>query len=345
MPKLIHMIASLNTDEGRAPEWMLLFKAGLGTLADGVQYLVDHTSLALVQAGISARGNEIHFDYEHASVQERALLANGAPAAGWIKELAWEDGEGIKARVDWTDKAAGHIAAKEYRYFSPVFAARKTDNRVCYLDSVALTNRPRTNNLTPILAALEAGLENFEEETMDREQLIAALGLDANATDEMIVAALAGIGVKLPDGAEKQVIPKAVMAALDLKETDTESVIVASIHALKQATRTGVSLEDFNALKTQIADRDAADVVAAALEAGKVTPDQKDWAVEYAGKDLEGFKVYVAKAPVVVPVGKLPGKKAETAAGELTESDLEVAAMMGVGTDDVKKYGLEVKHG
>ena len=357
MPKLIHMIAALNTDDGKAPEWMLLFKAGLGTLADGVQYLVDQTSLALVKAMIASRGNEIHFDYEHASVQEKALLANGAPAAGWIKDLIWEDGEGIKAKVDWTEKAALHIASKEYRYFSPVFAARPTDKRVCYLDSVALTNRPRTNNLTPILAALEVGLGQFEEETMDREKLIAALGLKADATDEMIIAALAGIGMKFPDTQvntqvnaqakvqTKEVIPKTVMAALDLKETDGESVVVASIHALKQTTKTGVSLEDFNALKQTIADRDATDLVTAALSVGKVTPDQKDWAQDYATKDPEGFKVYVAKAPVVVPVDKLPGKTEKAKAGELTASDLQVASMMGVETDDVKKYGLEVNHG
>jgi len=344
MHKILYLIASLNTDDGKAPEWMLLFKAGMGTLADGIQYLVDQTSLALVNAVIASRGNEIHFDYEHASVQEKALLANGAPAAGWIKELVWADGEGIKARVEWTEKAARHIAAKEYRYFSPVFAARKTDKRVCYLDSVALTNRPRTNNLTPILAALEAGLGQFEEETMDRVKLIAALGLAADATDEMIVAALAGIGVKFPDQI-KEVMPKTVMAALDLKETDGESVVVASIHALKQTTKTGVSLEEFNALKQTITDRDATDVVVAAMSAGKVTPDQKDWAQDYAKKDLEGFKVYVAKAPVVVPVDKLPGKTEKAKAGELTESDLQVASMMGVATEDVKKYGLEVNHG
>ena len=317
----------------------------MGTLADGIEYLVDQTSLALVKAMIASRGNEIHFDYEHASVQEKALLANGAPAAGWIKELVWADGEGIKARVEWTEKAAKHIASKEYRYFSPVFAARKTDKRVCYLDSVALTNKPRTNNLTPILAALEAGLGQFEEETMDREKLIAALGLKADATDEMIVAALAGLGVKFPENEIKEVVPKTVVAALGLEETDGESVVVASIHALKQTTKTGVSLEEFNALKKTITDRDATDLVTAALSVGKVTPDQKDWATDYATKDPEGFKVYVAKAPVVVPVDKLPGKKETVKAGELTESDLQVASMMVVDPDDIKKYGGEVTNG
>ena len=336
MLRILHMIAKIDKEESKAPEWMLLFKAGWGKLATGETFLVDEQCLALIKKYITTRGNEIVFDYEHASLEKEA-----APASGWIKELVWEDGVGIKARVEWTEKAATFIAQKEYRYFSPVFAVRKSDSRVCYLDSVALTNRPKTNNLTPILAKLEAGLgNNFtkEEEEMDRKKLIAALGLKEDATDEQILTAVAKLDVKLPEEKTKEVLPKAIAAALDLKETDTESVVVASIHALKQTSKTSVSVADFNALQKKIIDRDATDAVVAAMANGKVTPDQKDWAMEYAIKDLEGFKVYVSKAPVVIPVETLPGKTEQSDDLIKDEAVIKVAKSMGVDLEDIKKY-------
>ena len=335
MLRILYMIAKIDKNESKAPEWMLLFKAGWGKLATGETYLVDEQCLVLVNKFIADRGNEVVFDYEHASLEKEA-----APASGWIKELVWEDGVGIKARVEWTEKAAKFIASKEYRYFSPVFAVRKSDSRVCYLDSVALTNRPKTNNLTPILAKLEAGLGDKinEEETMDRKKLIAALGLKDDASDMDILMAVAKLGVKLPKEKTKEVLPKAIAAALDLKETDTESVVVASIHALKQTSKTSVSVEDFNALQKKFTDRDATDAVVAAMAKGKVTPDQKDWAMEYATTDLEGFKVYVSKAPVVIPVETLPGKT-ETSDGIVKdEAVIQVAKSMGVDLEDIKKY-------
>ncbi len=342
MHKILNLIAKISREGSKAPQWVLLFKAGLGTLADGVEFLVDETAFKLTQAFIAARGNEIHWDYEHQSVQSVE-----APAAGWIKELAWEDGVGIKAKVEWTERAEQYIAKKEYRYFSPVFGIRKSDKRVCYLDSVALTNRPLTNNLTPILAKLEAKLETEfnKEEPMNREQLIAALGLKDDATDAEILAACAKAGVKVPGDKTIEVIPDKIIAALGLKQDDDVSTIVANILALKQSKESGVSREEFNKLQAELADQKATKAVEAAMKAGKVTPDQKPWALNYAKDDHKGFNTFVEKASVVVPLSKLPGKKEEPGGREITEATLAVASQMGVSKEDIEKYGVEVNHG
>ena len=337
-----HLVAKINRDESSAPEWMLLFKAGWGQLGDGTKFLVDQTAFELVKAFIASQGNEIHFDYEHASLEKTA-----APAAGWIKELIWEKCIGIRARVEWTAKAAEFIANKEYRYFSPVFYVRKSDSRVIGLDSVALTNRPLTSNLTPILARLEAGLgkepNKEEKRIMDRKELIKALGIEDNGdvTDALLLEAVAKLGVKLPEAKTetKEVIPEKITAALDLKKDDDTSTVVASILALKQTDKTGVSRQDFEKLQAKLAEKDAADAVDAAMKTGKITPAQKEWATEYAKDDLKGFQTFVAKAPVVVPVDKLAGKTEDKTAGTLTETDLQIAKMMGVSEDDIKKYG------
>lgn len=338
MHKILHLIAKFS-DGTTAPEWMLLFAAGWGELATGERYWVDREAFDLILANIASRGNEVVFDYEHASV----LGKQAAPASGWIKELTWEEGLGIRARVEWTEQAAAFIAKKEYRYFSPVFFVRKSDGRVCGLDSVALTNRPRTTNLTPILAKLE--WENNEETIMDRKQLIAALGLKEDATDVDIIQAVATLGIKLPEAKEtiKEVVPTAVIAALGLKESDDVSTIVAHIHAKNQAGTGAVSRDEFLKLQASLAERDASDAVTAAMKAGKIAPAQEDWATNYAKMDLKGFNTFVAMAPVVVPVNQLPGYTPSTDTTVNTEAVAHVASLMGVDPADIKKYGEDKK--
>ena len=342
MHKILSLTAKIDRENAKVPEWILLFAAGWQELSDGTRFLVDKTGFDLILAGIKERGNDIVFDYEHASLERQA-----APASGWIKELVWQDGKGIMARVQWTDKAAEFIANREYRYFSPVFYVRRSDSRVCGLDSVALTNRPKTNNLTPILARL--GESDKKEKSMDREKLIAALGLNKDASDDEILQAVAKLGVTLPDADEKEVIkeviPEKIKAALDLQQDDDESTVIASIHALKQAGKNNVSKQEFEQLKARLAERDALEAVTAAMEQGKIAPAQKDWAVQYAKDDLKGFNTFVARAPVVVPMDSLPRGKEKHNDGRLTETDLKVAGMMGVDEEDLKKYGMEVKHG
>lgn len=331
MYKFLNLIAKFS-DETQAPEWMLLFAAGWGKLATGEKFLVDPEALDLIRANIASRGNEVVFDYEHASVTGK----QAAPASGWIKELVWEEGVGIRARVEWTEQAAAFIAKKEYRYFSPVFFVRESDGRVCGLDSVALTNRPRTTNLTPILARLE--LETNEETIMDKKQLIAALGLKEDATDADIILAVAKLGIKLPEAETKEVVPSGIIAALGLKDTDDTSTIVAGIHALKQAGAGAVSGEEFALLQARLAEKDASDAVDVAMKTGKVLPAQKDWATNYAKMDLKGFNTFVAMAPVVIPVNQLPGYTPETDTTIKNDAVAHVASLMGVDPADIKKY-------
>ncbi|MBW2560798.1 MAG: hypothetical protein JRE40_08085 [Deltaproteobacteria bacterium] len=331
--KLIQ-IAKINPDGGKAPEWMLLFKAGVNELMGGIKYIVDKTAFDALQTFIAKRGVDIVFDYEHQSV-----AGIRAPAAGWLKELRWDDGKGIMARVEWTEEAAGYIAKGEYRYFSPVFGVRDTDLRVVNLLSVALTNKPKTNHLKPILAKLGI-TDNQEDDVELLKILIAKLKMAADSTETAVMAKIDEL-IASAAKAPEQIIAKEVVAALGLSDTDGANVstVVASIHALKQSAKTGVTREELAALQKQLTDRDAVELVASALAAGKITPDQKDWATKYAESDAAGFTTFVAKAPVVVPLSKLPGKSHESDTAELDGAVLQVAKLMDVSAEDIKKYG------
>jgi phage I-like protein len=325
------IIANIEAKDGKAPEWVLLFKEGWNELDGEGKFLVDQKAYDAVAKDITGRGNDIVFDYEH-----QTLEGTKAPAAGWIKEIRYNDGVGIMARMEWTDEAAAYIVKKEYRYFSPVFAVRKSDKRVTALHSVALTNVPKTNHLTPLLAKLGATLE--EENDMDfLKKIIAKLGLADDASEDAVIEAVAKLKDKPPE--TKEVIAKDVLDALDLKEESDASVVVASIHALKQAEKGMVSQAEFDKLQKKLVKKDADEIVAKAIVEGKITPDQKEWATKYAENDLDGFKLFVTKAPVVIPLKKLPGKETEVDQANIDEATKTVAKMMDVSVEDIKKFG------
>lgn len=327
--------AEIGIDGGKAPERILLYREGWNQVAGEEPFLVDEKAFNAVSAYLKRRGNDLVCDYEHQTLKDMQ-----APAAGWIRVdgISWEPGAGIMATVSWTDRAAGYIAKREYRYFSPVSAIRKTDQRLIAIHSVALTNTPRTDHLSPLLAAkLGADIIIAKEDDMDFfEKLFNLLGLKSGSTEEEVYTAVAKLKDKPPE--TREVIAKDVLAALDLADGDV-STVVASIHALKQGHQGMVPRAEFDALKADLAKRDAVAIVAKATAAGKITPDQKAWATEYAERDPEGFAVFVAKAPVVIPVDKLPGKKPDSDDPALSQATLTVAKMMGVTEADIKQYG------
>ena len=332
------IVAEIGTVDGHLPEWFLFFQEGWNEIEGEGKALVDRQAYEKVAGYFVRRGNDIVIDYEH-----ETLEGGKAPAAGWIKEFRYTDGIGIEARAEWNDEAKGYIEKREYRYFSPVFLVRNSDKRVITVHSVALTNAPKINHLTPLLAKLGA---NFKEEEKNMEflkKLIAKLGLAEDAGEDKVVEAVEAVIANTKDlegkleQKPKEVIAKEVLEALDLSEGDDASTVVASIHALKQSTKGSVSREEFGKLQKDLRKRDADEIVAKAILEGKITPDQKEWADAYAERDLEGFKTFTAKAPVVIPKEKLPGQK-EKGDGAIDEATLNVAKMMGNTEEDIKQY-------
>jgi len=105
---------------------------------------------------------EVPIDYDHA-IEIAAGSGEPVPASGWIK--AMDDGpddQGILwCTVQWTQRAAAMIRAKEYRYVSPVIDPTVRDNKTgeaqgWTLTSAALTNTPVLQGM-PALVLSEAG--------------------------------------------------------------------------------------------------------------------------------------------------------------------------------------------
>ncbi len=122
---------------GPVPEWVELIPAGEFSGRDGRgPYALDTEA---VQAAFASWGMPLAIDYEH---QAFNAADNGqpAPAAGWVNAIDVRAGA-LWGQVEWTERAAGHVAAREYRFLSPVFDHDK-QGRVLRLLGAGLTNNP-----------------------------------------------------------------------------------------------------------------------------------------------------------------------------------------------------------
>ncbi|MBS5879919.1 MAG: hypothetical protein KIC63_07260, partial [Clostridium sp.] len=147
---LIPIINSLNVDRTTPPKEIKLFPLGLVKSQKG-DFLIDTEAYNSILNHFKAHHVDIPIDYEHQTLQDVQ-----APAAGWIKDLILKQ-DGVYASVEWTEKAAQYLAAKEYRYLSPVVSVRESDRKALLLHSAALTNTPAIDGMTAIVNSAKVG--------------------------------------------------------------------------------------------------------------------------------------------------------------------------------------------
>lgn len=340
-------INSTDVEVSGAPETISILPLGHVISSKG-EFDVDAESYNTMLKQIAQRGVDVVIDYEH-----QTLKGVQAPAAGWVKELILRN-DCIAARVEWTPAAKAYLENKEYRYLSPVISARKSDGKAIGLHSLALTNTPAIEGMTPIVNSLnyedpEGGTNNMDiikkiaqllglAEDATEDQVFEALGKALNEAQALKDAAAASGG-----GDDKIVANKAVCELLDLKAGAPADEIAAKIMALKGGNLNGVNvIEELNNLKQKNANRDADDAVTIALKSGKITPAQKDWAKSYALSDPKGFSSFVEKAPQVVPMGEIDLEDTKSLKDDqLEESTLIACKLLGVSNEDLEKFGKE----
>lgn len=341
-----YALAARDVDVSGAPEIIDVLPIGHVISSKG-EFDVDEESLREMKAQIAQRGVDLVVDYEH-----QTLKGTQAPAAGWVKDLFLKDGS-IKARVEWTPTATKYLSDKEYRYLSPVITVRKSDGKATGLHSIALTNTPAIEGMTPIVNS-----QNFEGGQTIMEiikKLAELLGLGEDATEEQVMESLkacieenkslkdTGSAGTPPPEDEKVVANKAVCELLGLSAGAPTADVTAKIMALKGGVIDGVNvIDELKALKKQHAERAAADAVTLALKSGKITPAQRGWAKNYALSDPTGFESFVAQAPQIVPLDEvqLTDTKALKSSTPATET-LMVCKQLGLSAEDVEKYCKE----
>ena len=261
-------------------------------------------------------------DYEH---QTQLAAQNGrpAPAAGWITSLEWEEGRGLFAGVDWTDKARAHIRTGEYRYISPVFAFDRQSGAVLRLICAALTNHPA-------LDGMDAASATFTYEEPPMKQILAALGLPETADEAAALAALTTLRQER-DSAKAQ-----AEAAPDPQKF----VAMATFSAVQQEA--AQLRGELTKLKNEAQAAALKDDIEAALKDGRLTAATKGWAESLAKTAPDALKAYLAAQPPVralagTQTGGTPPAGDKPGTVSLTDEEQYVCDQLGMTAEEYRK--------
>ena len=324
------MLAALPEGENKGA-WNKLLPAGSFTARDGRGPF--HTGGRSEMEAIVARtkkyagGTELMIDYDHQAFLSAVKGVGGtAKAAGWIKELEVRE-DGIWGLIEWTTLAARAIKRGEYRYLSPSYSNDKAGN-IHMIFNAGLLNMPATD-----LVATAAGVDHSTLLETDMKNIAKALGLEENASEEAILAAINKLNTDR----------SRVVTTAGLKPEATTDELVTTLAALKTSTAATpdptkfVPIEQVTLLQTEVKDLKASITgdkaeaeVSKAIEDGKLTPALKDWAITLFKADPAQFATFIGNAPVLTTT-QLGAKKVDAANDDgLTEADEKTITMLGL---------------
>jgi phage I-like protein len=297
-------------------------------ITDKGSFNLDAPAIEAVLSSFKKRKNQMAIDYEHQS-----LGSEEAPAAGWIKRLLNKGRDGLWAEVDWTERAKRYLRGREYRYLSPVFLKELDSGNVVRLLGAGLTNRPAIDGMVPVVNTEGSPLKtNKEEELM--EELLKVLGLDPGSTENDVLEAV----TRLKQEAATENISADVLEAIGLDESAGRSEALGTIAAMRHGYDLAEELTSkVQELGLKLKNTQAESLVTTAMREGKVTPAQRPWALDFAGRDPEGFLTFAAKAPAAISIGVME-KIAFKHSSAVDETQERVNRLTGVSRELFKKH-------
>ncbi len=292
---------SLQTGE-QAPEWIRIVPIGLfPTHHDGPHEITaDHVGEMF--ANFERTSTDVLVDLEHGS------LWGESRAAGWSDAVEVR-GDGLYMRFpEWTPYGDTFVAAREYRYLSPVYqltsVGKDGSERGARLISVGLTNSPYMDEgeVDPIRNSNPTGdpaEDSNPPTTMSktlRDRLIKQYGLAADSTDEQIEAAV-----------------ETAQAEADAKAAEAEKAEAdAKAKEAEEAKAAETLQQRVDRLEKEAQDREAATteaqvetLVNSAVQRGAILPADKDLYLNSARHDFGGTK---AKLDAKLDNAALPGR-------------------------------------
>lgn len=326
------------------------FSARDGRPADAPSWNIDAALAQVLIDAAAGRATPYVIDYEHQTLLAKKT-GNPAPAAGWFSKLEWRDGVGLFAiDVTWNDRAKAMIASGEYKFASPVIGYDKGTGAVTALYMAAITNDPAIDGMDEVLLAAAALHFSLPTPT----SLSQETPMDQAALDNLRWM------LNLPLGATTADITTQLQNLIDLVKQDPTATAAASfdLRGLIVAQRTAIAslssadpdpakyvpIEAMQAMQAQLtalSSESAAGridtLVKGALSAGKLLPQQEQWARAFGAKDFDGLSAFIDNAPpIAVLSGMQTGGKPPVATpngGGLTENQAALCAAFGVSAD------------
>ncbi len=297
-----HKIEWAEHKGGKLPSRLLLLKEGdIGWQnLEGVE--LDAAQAETIIAAFEKHGADIPIDYHHSTIKleehpERITAGGTAPAVGWIKGLDYVEGEGLYADpVEWTDAdAVRSILGGQYKYFSPVVARHKDTNKLMWLHSVALTNKPRTIAMRELLDAAEQWLARNGDVGMTKFDKLKAVTLALAKGHHIMVAQEEVDEVpEFPAVDESQKLLGKLIDTLKAKgaeledDAPLEAVIGAAIAMLEDQPEEKAPEDTAAPTEEESAAQKTVDTIAAEL--GVTVGDQKKLAAEIASLKFKAVR-------------------------------------------------------
>ncbi len=363
------------------PDWIMLARTGVWAGGPkGGRQVVTQDRLAGAKAYFEARyvpnSKDVPLDWNHASVFA-AQRGERAPAAGWIGQMDLRaDGTELWGLVQWTTEGMNSVAARQFRYPSPVILWNHPDPVTgeiipMRIHSVALTNTPRMLELAS-LNEQDAGTDpgDTPEEgggsmdlltqianalEVEPEQAASMLGLSGTEDKEVAQALVANaqrVAELEAELAAVPALPESVANALGVEPDAELTSVNAAIIRLKapgaglDAVRSALGLAEdaseagiLSAIGELHEDRHGGEVdqlIANAIEAGKITPAQKGWWKRIAEGDMDAARQAIEGLPVVTNAQHVGGQR--TPAQGITDEERAVARLLGI-SDEVMLAG------
>ncbi len=292
------------------------FRSEDGRPVECAAWQLDAAIAQRVIARHASQKNDTVIDYEHQSLRARV---NGKPviAAGWIKPgaLEWREGVGLFATgISWVDDAAKRIAKKKIRYISAVFSYEQVTGVIVEIISVTLTNTPGIDGLQPLADLTMKFLTHHQQEDDDmpdeNKQQIAALTTERNTLQTSVADLTTQLGTA-----------NAKVAALTT-ERDGLATQVAAL--TKEKADAAAAAEK----------KQHAELLQAALTAGRITPALKDWASK---QSLAALTEYLEQSNPLAMLTKQHDGKDATATAALTKEEMDMCERMNIKPEDYAK--------
>ncbi len=245
------------------PEWVHILPAGTFRPDDGRGPWTNDDPRGVIARSLKA-DRRMPIDYEH-QMDHAPKNGKPAPAAGWIVGMKPAP-DGIWAQVEWTERAAAALAAKEYRYLSPVFTYTK-DGKVVRILRAGLTNAPALEMAA--LAKTEDSTPEVDDDVL-RSALCIELGLPRSAGADEIVEAT-----------------RAVVRASDPRRFVPADQVEAMLRDQQESTAAA-------------RDQRTSEKVALAVSSGILPPALRNWGAELCRLDESMFDRFVGMTPPAI---------------------------------------------
>ena len=286
-------------------QWVHLLPAGTFQGRDGRgPYQLSDATAVMTASREHAGRTMMAIDYDH---QLDYSQANGkpAPAAGWIKGLQARS-DGIWGLAEWTERAASHLAKREYRYLSPAFH-HTSDGTVTRLLRAALTNNPNLDQLTAL-----ASMENTMDELSELKTLL-----------------------ELPDAADTPAITAKVRELMTARHAAATLPDPAKYVPIGDFER---AVSEVHRLNQGVTLQAATDHVHSNVVAGKLPPFLKEWGVSLCSVNKPAFDDFVKRSggifkAITTPSGASAAFPSDQRDSQLTDEETALCASMGVTTE------------